>query len=224
MRVIEAFRSIQGEGTRTGEPCAFVRLAGCNLRCAWCDTPHALEDGTETDVDALVARVAAMRTRLVCVTGGEPLLQPDTPALVARLLDAGHDVQVMTNGSLPLSALDPRAARVVDVKSPWSGDEAVPAGHPLPPLPPAGLDPANLDALGPRDEVKFVTRDRAEFDWFVAWADRVGLYGRAGTVLVGPAWGIVAPGTLADWILDSGRPIRLNLQVHKLIWGAQTRR
>jgi 7-carboxy-7-deazaguanine synthase len=224
MRVIEAFRSIQGEGTRTGEPCAFVRLAGCNLRCAWCDTPHALEDGTETDVDALVARVAAMRTRLVCVTGGEPLLQPDTPALVARLLDAGHDVQVMTNGSLPLSALDPRAARVVDVKSPWSGDEAVPAGHPLPPLPPAGLDPANLDALGPRDEVKFVARDRAEFDWFVAWADRVGLYGRAGTVLVGPAWGIVAPGTLADWILDSGRPIRLNLQVHKLIWGAQTRR
>lgn len=224
MRVIEAFRSIQGEGTRTGEPCAFVRLAGCNLRCAWCDTPHALEDGTETDVEALVARVAAMRTRLVCVTGGEPLLQPDTPALVARLLDAGHDVQVMTNGSLPLSGLDPRAARVVDVKSPWSGDEAVPAGHPLPPLPPAGLDPANLDALGPRDEVKFVARDRAEFDWFVAWTDRVGLYGRAGTVLVGPAWGIVAPGTLADWILDSGRPIRLNLQVHKLVWGAQTRR
>lgn len=224
MQVIEAFRSIQGEGTRTGEPCAFVRLAGCNRRCAWCDTPHALEDGTETGVDALVARVAAMRTRLVCVTGGEPLLQPDTPALVARLLDAGHDVQVMTNGSLPLSSLDPRAARVVDVKSPWSGDEAVPAGHPLPPLPPAGFDLANLDALGPRDEVKFVARDRAEFDWFVAWADRVGLYGRAGTVLVGPAWGMVAPGTLADWILDSGRPIRLNVQVHKLIWGADTRR
>lgn len=224
MRVIEVFRSIQGEGTRAGEPCAFVRLAGCNLCCAWCDTPHALEDGTEVSVADLASRITAMRTRLVCVTGGEPLVQADTPTLVARLLDAAHDVQVMTNGSLPLAALDPRASRVVDVKSPWSGDASVPSAHPLPPLPPLGLDPANLERLAARDEVKFVARDRAEFDWFVDWSDRVGLHDRVGTVLVGPAWDLLAPGTLADWILDSGRPFRLNLQLHKLIWGAGTRR
>lgn len=224
MRVIEAFRSIQGEGTRAGVPCAFVRLAGCNLKCAWCDTPHALSDGVQTDVADLAERIRAMRTRQVCITGGEPLLHGDLPDLLARLLDSNHEVQIMTNGSLPLAGLDPRASRVIDIKSPWSGDAVTPSSHPLPPLPPVGFDPANLDALTARDEVKVVARDRAEFDWFLGWADRVRLFERAATVLVGPAWGLLAPGTLADWILDSGRPIRLNLQIHKMIWGPDTRR
>ncbi len=224
MRVIEVFRSIQGEGTRAGEPCAFVRLAGCNLRCAWCDTEHARGGGTEVTTADLANRIGAMRTRLACITGGEPLIQADTPLLVSRLLDAGHDVQVMTNGSLSLAELDPRATRVIDVKSPWSNDAVVPTGHPLPPLPPIGFDSANLDRLTTRDEAKFVARDRAEFDWFVDWSDRVLLHQRVGTVSIGPAWGALVPGTLADWILASGRPFRLNVQLHKLIWGADTRR
>lgn len=222
MRIAETFRSIQGETTRAGEPCVFVRLAGCPLRCHWCDTAWARSGGGTERTVAEVLQAVEVRTRLVCITGGEPLAQREVPMLARALLDAGHDVQVLTSGARSLAGLPAGVEKVVDVKTPWvhqaegpdaSGDE--PAPHFL---------ASNLARLSSRDEVKFVVRTRAEFDWAVRWADRSGLFQAVRAVLVGAAWGRVGAGTVADWILDSGRPIRLNLQWHKVLWGEGTRR
>ncbi len=231
MRIVEIFRSIQGEGTRTGEPCTFVRLAGCNLHCAWCDTPYAQDvAGVVKTIPEIVAETLLAGTGSVCVTGGEPLLQPGTPDLVRALLAAGREVVVMTNGSLPLHALPPAASLVVDIKTPWAHESANNSVHgsraadrvdlPEPPH----FDRSNLQRLSKRDEVKFVVRDRREFEWAALWADRVGLFDIAGTVLAGPAWDELDAGTVADWILESGLPIRLNVQLHKILWGPGTRR
>jgi 7-carboxy-7-deazaguanine synthase len=223
MKVAELFRSIQGETTRAGEVAAFVRLAGCNLRCAWCDTPHARTGGRAMSVEAVMAEVARLGpARLACVTGGEPLLQPSASALVSALLASGRDVQVMTNGSVPLDRVPAGASRVVDVKSPWAHDPGAPEA-PGPLADPPHLLPSNLDLLGPADEARFVVRSRAEFDWAARWAVSAGLFDRVGAVLVAPAWGALEPATLAAWILDAGLPLRLNLQVHKLVWGEGTR-
>jgi len=231
MRIVEIFRSIQGEGTRTGEPCTFVRLAGCNLQCAWCDTPCAQDvAGVVKTIPEIVAETLSAGTGSVCVTGGEPLLQPGTPDLVRALLSAGREVVVMTNGSLQMHAIPPAAILAVDIKTPWAHESAsntVPGGRapdrvdlPEPPH----LDRSNLQRLSKRDEVKFVVRDRREFEWAALWADRVGLFDIVGTVLVGPAWDELDAGTVADWILESGLPIRLNVQLHKILWGPGTRR
>jgi 7-carboxy-7-deazaguanine synthase len=226
MRIVEIFRSIQGEGTQAGRPCTFVRLAGCNLRCAWCDTPcgQDVAGGDERALPDVVAAALAGGTPLLCVTGGEPLLQPGCPELVGALLAAGRDVQVFTNGSLPLDVLPAAASRVVDVKSPWAHRQDLPDGVLPPDTPPPHFRTANLAALGPRDEVKFVVRDRREFDWAAAWAGSSGLLDRAGTVWIGAAWGLLDPARVADWILASRLPLRLGLQWHKILWGAGTRR
>jgi 7-carboxy-7-deazaguanine synthase len=205
LRVTEIFRSIQGESTRAGFPCAFIRLTGCSLRCVWCDTAYAFTGGEDIPVSEAVARVLALGTDLVEVTGGEPLEQDGVYPLMAELLDRGKTVLLETGGHVPLDRVDPRVVKIVDVKAPGSGMVA------------ANL-PENLENLSARDEVKFVLADRQDFDWaldFVAARD----LDRRHVVTFSPVWESLPAADLAGWIRDSGRPIRLGLQLHKFLWG-----
>jgi 7-carboxy-7-deazaguanine synthase len=207
--VCETFASLMGESTRAGAPAYFIRLTGCNLRCRYCDTAYAYEAGREMTVAALVAGALAQPHRLVLVTGGEPLLQAETPALLADLLDAGFTVCLETNGSRPIGGLEARVHRIVDVKCPGSGM----ADH---------NDWGNLELLTPRDEIKFVVSHRSDFTWALEVIERHGLAGRL-PVLISPVFGQVALREAAAWILDSGLPLRLNPQLHKYIWGPEAR-
>jgi 7-carboxy-7-deazaguanine synthase len=205
LRVTEIFRSIQGESTRAGFPCAFIRLTGCSLRCVWCDTAYAFTGGEDVPVSEAVARVLSLGTDLVEVTGGEPLEQDGVYPLMAELLDRGKTVLLETGGHVPLDRVDPRVVKIVDVKAPGSGMMA------------ANL-PENLENLSARDEVKFVLADRQDFDWaldFVAARD----LDRRHVVTFSPVWESLPAADLAGWIRDSGRPIRLGLQLHKFLWG-----
>jgi 7-carboxy-7-deazaguanine synthase len=205
VRVTEIFRSIQGESTRAGFPCAFIRLTGCSLRCVWCDTAYAFSGGEDVPVSEVVERVVALGTDLVEVTGGEPLEQEGVYPLMERLLERGMTVLLETGGHVPLDRVDPRVVKIVDVKAPGSGMMA------------ANL-PENLEGLGARDEVKFVLADRRDFEWaldFVADRD----LDRRHVVTFSPVWESLPAADLAGWIRDSGRPIRLGLQLHKLLWG-----
>ncbi|HET7453651.1 MAG TPA: radical SAM protein [Thermoanaerobaculia bacterium] len=205
LQVTEIFRSLQGESTRAGFPCSFVRLTGCALRCAWCDSAYAFHGGRPMTVAEVADEVAAHRTRLVELTGGEPLEQEGAYALMARLLDAGKTVLVETGGHVSIDRLDPRAIAIVDVKAPGSGM----AAH--------NLD-ENLDRLRPADELKFVLADRSDFDWALARVAERNL--DAGHVVTfSPVWEALAASDLAGWILESGREIRLGLPLHKLLWG-----
>ncbi len=205
LRVTEIFRSIQGESTRAGLPCAFIRLTGCSLRCVWCDTAYAFHGGAQMSVSEAVERVAALRTDLVEVTGGEPLEQEGVYPLVERLLERGKTVLIETGGHVPLDRLDPRAVKIVDVKAPGSGME----GANL-------LD--NLDRLSDHDELKIVIADRRDFDWAMDLVRARGL-DRRRSVTFSPVWDTLPAATLAEWIRDSGRNIRLGLQLHKILWG-----
>jgi 7-carboxy-7-deazaguanine synthase len=205
VRVTEIFRSIQGESTRAGLPCAFVRLTGCALRCVWCDSAYAFSGGEEMTVDEAASKALSLGTDLVEITGGEPLEQEGVYPLIERLLGAGRTVLLETGGHVPIDRVDPRVVKIVDVKAPGSG------------MQPANL-PENLDALGPRDELKFVLADRKDFDWaldFVAARD----LDRRVTVTFSPVWESLPAADLAEWLRDCGRPIRLGLQLHKLLWG-----
>jgi 7-carboxy-7-deazaguanine synthase len=208
MRVTEIFRSIQGEGTRAGRPCAFVRFTGCDLRCRWCDTAYAFAGGEDWSRARLVEALQAMPVRHVCLTGGEPLLQPELPDLCDDLLRAGWEVTVETHGQLPADALPGLVARIFDVKPPGSGEET--------------RDFAYLDRLRPQDEVKFVVASRSDFDWSVEVARRHRLPGRV-PVLLSPVVPAVEPRQLVEWLLASGLEARVSLQIHKLIWGAEAR-
>lgn len=202
--VNEIFHSIQGESRHAGRPCAFVRLAHCNLRCVWCDTAYAFDEGTGTTVGEVVDRLAAFGTRYVLVTGGEPLAQPGVHDLIGVLLGAGHEVAVETGGSLDIAPLDPRAMIVLDVKCPGSGM----------------MDRnrwANLDLLKPGDEVKFVIADRADYEWSRDVLRTRGLASRHG-VLLSPVHGALHPRALAEWILEDRLPVRLQIQLHKYLW------
>jgi 7-carboxy-7-deazaguanine synthase len=205
LRVTEIFRSIQGESTRAGFPCAFIRLTGCSLRCVWCDTAYAFSGGEEVAVSEAVERVVALGTDLVEVTGGEPLEQEGVYPLMERLLERGKTVLLETGGHVPLDRVDPRVVKIVDVKAPGSGMMA------------ANL-PENLDSLGARDEVKFVLADRRDFDWALELVAGRDLDVRH-VVTFSPVWEGLPAADLAGWIRDSGRPIRLGLQLHKLLWG-----
>ena len=207
--VCETFASLMGESTRAGVPAYFIRLTGCNLRCRYCDTAYAYEGGRELTAAALVEEALAQPHRLVLVTGGEPLLQAETPVLLAALLAAGFTTCLETNGSRPIGALDARVHRIVDVKCPGSGM----ADH---------NDWGNLEVLTPRDEVKFVVSHRPDFTWALEVIDRHGLAGRL-PVLISPVFGQVALREAAAWILDSRMPLRLNPQLHKYIWGPEAR-
>lgn len=205
----EIFASIQGESSFAGLPCVFVRTTACNLRCKYCDTAHAFMRGERVTVDAVVGRVTALGPRLVALTGGEPLLQPAAFDLMTRLCDAGFDVLLETSGSLDIREVDPRVVRVVDFKSPSSGEVAS-----------NRLD--IIDALAARDEVKLVVGDRADYEWARGFIHDHELARRC-SVLVGPVYGAIEPRDLAAWILEDGLPARLQIQLHKTIWDPAAR-
>lgn len=205
LRITEIFRSIQGESTRAGLPCAFIRLTGCSLRCVWCDTAYAFHGGGDMTVDEAAARVLDLGTDLVEVTGGEPLEQEAVYPLIDRLLDAGRTVLLETGGHVALDRVDPRVVKIVDVKAPGSG------------MQPANLL-ENLEKLSPQDELKFVLADRHDFDWALELVKARGI-DRRQVVTFSPAWGALAAEDLAAWVRDAGRPIRLGLQLHKILWG-----
>jgi len=208
LRVAETFLSLQGESTWAGLPCFFIRLAGCNLDCRDCDTRAARDPGVGRDaaIADLVAAARASGVPLAEVTGGEPLAQAGTPALCRALVAAGLTVLVETNGSLPLGDLPPEAIRIMDVKSPSSGMAE-------------RLRPANFAELRPQDEVKFVLADRADFDHACRILREHRLAERTGKLLFSPAWGRLDPAGLAAWILAERLPVRLQLQLHKILWG-----
>lgn len=207
LRIHEIYRSIQGESTRAGWPCTFVRTAGCDLRCVWCDEPDALvaDASARLSIDQVVARVVDHSTRLVEVTGGEPLLQRGVPELVARLLDAGHEVLVETGGHRDISELDPRCCVILDVKPPGSGMVA----H---------NDPENLKRLRPGDEVKYVIADRDDYLWARQHVREHALESRF-AVHFSPVHGSLDPAALVGWVLADRLGVRTNLQLHKYVWG-----
>jgi 7-carboxy-7-deazaguanine synthase len=205
LRVTEIFRSIQGESTRAGFPCAFIRLTGCSLRCVWCDSAYAFHGGSDMALPEAVDRVLALGTDLVEITGGEPLEQDAVYPLMERLLAAGKTVLLETGGHVLLDRVDPRVVKIVDVKAPGSGMQQAALVE-------------NLGLLQPHDELKFVLADRRDFDWSLAMVRERNLdAGRA--VTFSPAWETLAPGELAEWVRDCGRRIRLGLQLHKVLWG-----
>jgi 7-carboxy-7-deazaguanine synthase len=209
LRLKELYRSIQGESTFAGWPCVFVRTAGCDIRCVYCDEAHAFTGGERLTVDEILARVEKLGVRLVEVTGGEPLAQKGTPELVRRLCDAGYQVLIETGGHHDISVLDPRAHALVDVKTPGSQMMAY-------------NDLANLDRLRPGDEVKFVLCDRADYEFAVKVVREHGLETRV-PVHFSPVHPGLDPRDLVQWLLDDGLRVRLNLQLHKYVWGADAK-
>jgi 7-carboxy-7-deazaguanine synthase len=210
LTISELYRSVQGESTHAGRPCAFVRLAACDLRCVWCDTPYAFTGGEKRSVEEVVAEVERLGCRLVEITGGEPLLQPDVYPLMTALVAAGHDVLLETGGHVPTDSVPAGVVTVLDVKCPGSGEAA-------------RMHWPNLDRLRPSDEVKFVIRDRADFDYAAEIVRGRDLPARAAAVLFSPVHGVLAPADLARWILEAGLAVRLQIQAHKYIWGAEVR-
>ena len=209
LRVNEIFHSIQGESTHAGRPCVFVRLTGCNLRCGWCDTAYAFYEGSAWTVDEVVHRVETYDCTLVEVTGGEPLLQPEAFDLMRALLARGHDVLLETGGSLPIERVPEGVRRIVDVKCPGSGESDRNRWE-------------NLDALRPGDELKFVIADRVDYDWAVGVLRARALHERV-PVLFSTVQGALPAGELARWVLDDKLPVRLQLQMHKILWPAEVR-
>lgn len=204
LRITEVFFSLQGESRFAGMPCAFVRLTGCNLRCSWCDSEYTFSGGTTRSIDAIMTQLATYPTKRVEVTGGEPLLHKNVYALFDRLLAAGFEVLVETSGERPISDVPTAVCRVVDYKLAGSGE-----GN--------RFNPANWKALTPHDELKFVVKDRADFDEAVSvWTThrRPGL-----NASFSPVYKVLEPRVLAEWIMESGLDVRLNLQVHKYLWG-----
>jgi 7-carboxy-7-deazaguanine synthase len=204
LTVNEVFFSIQGEGTRAGRPCVFLRLTGCPLRCTYCDTAYAFYEGQRRHEDEVMAALEAHPCRLLQLTGGEPLAQPDAFPFVTRLLDAGWEVLVETSGHILLDRLDRRAVAIVDVKTPGSGES-----H--------RMEWRNLELLKPTDEVKLVLADRADYEWGRDLVRERQIAARC-TVLFSPVHGVLDPGLLARWVLEDGLPVRVQVQLHKYLW------
>jgi 7-carboxy-7-deazaguanine synthase len=210
LTINEIFHSIQGESTHAGRPCVFVRLTACDLRCSWCDTPYAFHEGRKMPVEEVVAQVEAFGCPVVEITGGEPLLQADVYPLVERLLARGFTVLLETGGHRSIEDVPAGVIKIVDVKCPGSGE--------------AGKNHwPNLDLVGPRDEVKFVIRDRDDYEYAREIVERQGLAGRVNAVLFSPVHDVLDPKELAEWMLEDRVPARLQLQAHKYIWGAHVR-
>jgi 7-carboxy-7-deazaguanine synthase len=218
MVITEIFKSIQGEGTRAGLPCIFVRLTGCNLRCTWCDTAYAFHGGAKQSIEEVLDRVQLLagdgpnRTALVEITGGEPLLQPEAPILAEKLLAAGYTVLIETSGERPVAALPREVIKIVDVKCPDSGE-------------PDTFDITNLEAVDEKDEIKFVISTRCDYEFARHFTVENRLVARVHQVLFSPVfpdpagkWDGLNARDLAEWILADGLPVRLGLQLHKFIW------
>ena len=210
LRIHEIYHSIQGESSFAGQPCVFVRLTGCQMRCSWCDSEYAFHEGAWRSLDEILAAVTEYGCRLVEITGGEPLLQPAVHPLMTALADAGHEVLLETGGGLDIAAVDPRVRRILDVKCPGSGESA---NNHWP----------NLDHLKAGDELKFVLAGRADYDWAVAVIAGRGLAQRGLPIHFSPVWGALDPAELAGWILADRLPVRLGVQLHKWVWGADAR-
>ncbi|MDH5301211.1 MAG: 7-carboxy-7-deazaguanine synthase QueE [Gammaproteobacteria bacterium] len=205
LRITEIFHSLQGESRTVGLPTTFVRLTGCPLRCVYCDTTYSFQGGEWLALDDVLARVRQFPARHVCVTGGEPLAQKACLNLLTRLCDEGYVVSLETSGALDICQVDSRVHRVMDLKGPSSGEQE--KNH----LP-------NIACLNAADEVKFVIAHREDFDWAVAMMAQYQLDARC-DVLFSPSFGLIEPKVLAQWILDAGLNVRMQLQLHKLIWG-----
>jgi 7-carboxy-7-deazaguanine synthase len=210
MRITEIYASVQGETQYAGLPCTLVRTTGCDLRCTYCDSAFAFHGGRDMTLEQIVAEVEELPARLVLLTGGEPMLQKELPALAARLLERGYKVMIETSGSQPLDALPPEVVRIVDVKTPASGES-----H--------RMRWEALEGLRPRDAVKFVVSDEADYQWATEVIRSRGLAERT-EVLLSPVHGRLAPDALVSWMLRDRLPARLNLQIHKYIWSPDARR
>ena len=207
LRVTEIFHSLQGETSRVGLPTVFVRLTGCPLRCGYCDTAYAFHGGQSLTLADILGRVGGYAARHVTVTGGEPLAQKHAPLLLRRLADAGYSVSLETSGALEVSAVDARVSKILDLKTPGSGE----CGRNL---------WSNLEHLTAHDEIKFVLCDEADYEWAVACL-RENRLGQHCPVLMSPVYGRLEPRQLADWILRDRLPVRMQVQLHKLLWGEQ---
>jgi 7-carboxy-7-deazaguanine synthase len=208
--VHEIYASIQGESSFAGVPCTFVRLTGCNLRCAWCDTTHAFRGGARLPRAEVLARALAFGTPLVELTGGEPLLQPDALPLMRELADAGRTVLIETSGERDVSRVDPRVHRIVDLKAPGSGESAKNRW-------------SNLAHLGRRDEIKIVLASREDYEWARDAIRTHALADRVGHVLLSCVFGSVDPRDVVAWMLEDQLPARFQLQMHKYVWPADAR-
>lgn len=209
MRITEIFHSIQGESSFAGRPCVFIRLTGCPLRCTWCDSEYTFYGVTEMALDDVLAQVRSYGCRLVEVTGGEPLHQPEAFTLIERLCAGDYEVLVETSGAIDIAPVDPRAHIIMDVKCPGSGmmDR---------------MDWKNLDRIARKDEVKFVIKDRADYEFARTITERHNLAGRC-PILFSPSFGELDPRQLAEWVLADKLPVRVQLQLHKFIWDPQAR-
>jgi 7-carboxy-7-deazaguanine synthase len=206
VKICEIFTSIQGESTYAGMPCTFIRMTGCNLRCSYCDTAYAYDEGKELSEDEIMSEVKHAGINLVEITGGEPLLQKEVYHLIERLLDGSYKVLVETNGSINIKEIDRRAVVILDIKTPGSGMSEK-------------MDLSNLDDLKSTDEVKFVITNRTDYEWAKGIIVRYNIPDRC-TVLMSPAFGILPPEDLAKWMLEDRLKARLNLQLHKYIYSS----
>ena len=208
LRITEIFHSLQGETSTTGLPTVFIRLTGCPLRCGYCDTAYAFEGGSKMELTEIMATGAEHGAKYVTVTGGEPLAQPQCIELLERLCDQGYRVSLETSGAMPIADVDKRVFKIVDLKTPGSGEVSKNLYN-------------NIEYLLPHDEVKFVICDRQDYDWTCMKVDELELQGRVAEILFSPSQGQLPPRQLAEWILDDKLNVRMQLQTHKYIWGDQ---
>ena len=208
LRITEIFHSLQGETSATGLPTVFVRLTGCPLRCSYCDTAYAFEGGSKMMLSEIMQTVTDFGARYVTVTGGEPLAQPQCIELLKDLCDAGYKVSLETSGAMPIDDVDNRVVKIVDLKTPGSGEVTRNLYE-------------NIPLLLPHDEVKFVICDRQDYDWSCMKMDELGLADRAAEILFSPSQGELTPKQLAQWILQDKLNVRMQIQTHKYIWGDQ---
>ncbi len=205
LKIHEIFHSLQGESSRVGLPTVFVRLTGCPLRCGYCDTAYAFQGGTNMTLDEILERVAAFGTPYVTVTGGEPLAQKECPSLLQKLCDAGFDVSLETSGAMDVSVVDPRVSVIMDIKTPGSGEVEKNLW-------------SNLEHLKRKDEVKFVLCDRTDYEWAKQVLSDHAVVKKC-PVLFSPVYSSLPPAELADWVLQDKLPVRMQVQLHKILWG-----